>query len=99
LLGDRGEVGLKAFDGLGVELEQALAAGMRAADDAGAFEDAEVLGDGLACKLRVVSKLRDGAGLAGAEPGNERETGLVTERGKDASAGLGFGGDALTDFV
>src|SRR5579863_2117325 len=99
LLGHRGQVGLEALERLWIELEKALAAGVGTADDSGALEDAQVLGDGLAGKLRVVSELRDGGGLAGAKPGDECEAGFVAERGKYACPGLRFGGDALTDFV
>ena len=68
LLGDGSQVGLEAFERLRIEREEAFAAGVGTANDSGALEDAQVLGDGLASKLRVISKLRDGAGLAGAEP-------------------------------
>jgi hypothetical protein len=57
LAGEGVEVVLEGLDGEGVELVEALAAGAGAADDVGALEDAEVLGDGLAGDGRAFSEL------------------------------------------
>jgi hypothetical protein len=66
LLGNGAQVCLEAVEGLGVELEEPLATGMGTANDACAFQNAKVLGDGLAGKLRLLRKLGDGAWFSGA---------------------------------
>ena len=99
LLGDGGEVLLQFIERFGIEAEEAFAAGLGAADDAGTLEDAKVLGDGLTGESGVVGKLRDGGGLAGAESGHQGKAGFIAEGGKDPGLGLWLGGDALTNFV
>ena len=55
LLGDEVEVFAERDDGFGVELEEVFAAGMNAANEAGGFENAKVLGDGLAGESKAAS--------------------------------------------
>jgi hypothetical protein len=82
LAGERVEVVLEGLDGEGVDLVEALAAGVGAADEAGSLEDAEVLGDGLAGDGRAFCKLGYRALLAGAELGQQRETCFIAEGGE-----------------
>jgi len=72
LAGQGVEIVFEGLDREGVEFVEALAAGVGAADDAGALEDAEVLGDGLAGERGAFGELRDGALLASAARGGSR---------------------------
>jgi hypothetical protein len=83
LAGEGVEVVFKGLDGEGVELVEAFAAGVGAADDAGSFEDAEMLGDGLAGDRRAFSELGYRPLLAVAKLGQQRETRLVAEGGEE----------------
>lgn len=83
LSGDEIEIFFEIFDGLEMEFEKALAAGADAADQAGAFEDAKMLGDGLAREARARGELRDRARGAGAELGDDGEARYVAKRGED----------------
>jgi hypothetical protein len=79
---DAVEVVAKFEDRLRVEFEEGVAAGAYRADDFGALEDAEVLGDGLASEVRAVSELRDGTRLVATKPREQRETGGVGQGGE-----------------
>ena len=82
LVGDAVEIIADLEDRLRVEREEAVAAGAHAANDTGALENAQMLGNGLACEMRAVRELRDGPGATAAESGNQGETGAVAERGE-----------------
>jgi hypothetical protein len=81
--GDAVEVVAEIEDGSGVELKEAVAAGADGAHDAGALENAQMLGDGLAGEARAVGELGDGTRTV-AKAGEERETGAVAEGGEGA---------------
>ena len=83
VLGDEGEVLPEVVDGFGGQLEAALAAGAGAADEAGCFEDAEVLGDGLAGEAGALGELSDRARVGVGEFCDEGEPGLVPEGGEE----------------
>ena len=80
--GDAVEVVAELVDGLGVELKEGMASGADAADNSGALEDAQVLGDGLAGEVGAVGELGDGASVAAAEFGEEGKTSGIAERGE-----------------
>jgi hypothetical protein len=86
--GNAVEVIAKIVDGLRVELEQPVATGADATNNSDTFEDAQVLGDGLARELRAVRKLRDLAGAATSQFGEQRQTGAVAEGGERAGGVL-----------
>jgi hypothetical protein len=77
LLRDGLKIGGELVEGFGVEGEDALAAGALGVHEADAFEDAEVLGDGLAGEVGALGELGDGAAAALAELGEQLEAGLV----------------------
>ena len=70
---------------LRVQLKQAVAAGANAADDFGALEHAQMLCDGLPGEMRAVRELRDGPRAAVAKPGQQSQTGWVSQRRKRRS--------------
>jgi len=82
LLGDEVEIFAERNDGFGVELEEVFAAGMDAANEAGGFQNAKMLGNGLACKAEATRQLRDGTRAPAVEAGNERQTSGIAESGK-----------------
>ena len=59
------------------------------ADKPGLLQHAQVFGDRLAGQPGSMGQLGDGARLAAAESCDQRETGLVAERGKDRSGCAG----------
>jgi hypothetical protein len=72
------EVGAQAGDAFRVELVEAAGPGASVGDEAGGFEDLEVLGDGWAGDGKLAGELMDGDGAGGELPENGH-AGLVTE--------------------
>jgi hypothetical protein len=66
-----------------LESPDALAAAPRAADEPGAFQDLEVLGDGLAADRGPLGETGDRKRSSAAQPAYEQEPGLVAEGGED----------------
>jgi len=85
LLGNEIEVVLHFVQRLRIELELAFATGAEAMNDSGTFEDAKMLGNGLAGEFRATRELRDRMWLTAAQPGYDPKACFVAERGKNQS--------------
>ena len=74
LFGNEVEVGLDFLNGRRLEHEQAFASGPEVTHDAGAFQHAQVLGDGLPGQARPIGKLGDRLRFTTAEARNQLQT-------------------------
>ena len=73
-------------DWLGVEGDQAFTARTGDVDHAGALEDVEMLGDGLAGEPGAFGELGDGTPLTAPQAGEHGQSCLIPQRGEDGSA-------------
>ena len=87
------------IDRLRIELKNALATFTSAVHELCPFQDAKMLGDGLAGKVRALRQVRDRTRPATAKLHNRHEPRLVAERGKDRRISPSSRGQLATVFA
>src|SRR5579871_5684678 len=87
LAGDVFQAAARGFELARFNFPQALAADTDVADQAGAGQDVQVFGDGLAGDVRAVGEAGYGEGAYSAEADDQVETGFVAEGGENWRGG------------